>query len=78
MQSHKPKAARSRRKAPNGAAALVVSPLAAMSMLNIGRTHLYKLLAARDLESYHEGKSRKITVRSIQQRVQRKLQEAAA
>jgi hypothetical protein len=78
MQSHKPKAARSRRKVTNGAAALVVSPLMAMAMLDVGRTRLYQLLAARELESYHEGKSRKITVRSIQQRVQRKLQEAAA
>jgi hypothetical protein len=57
-------------------APLIVSPKIARSMLNIGQTKLYQLLAAHELQSYSEGKSRKIVVRSIHQYIQKKLKAA--
>ena len=47
-------------------------------MLDCGRTYLYQMLAAGELESYRDGKSRKITVASIYARIRRKLQENKA
>jgi hypothetical protein len=55
---------------------LVVSPSKAMRMLDCGRTRLYELLGRGELESYRDGKSRKITVASIRARIHRKLEEA--
>jgi hypothetical protein len=55
---------------------LVVSPSKAMAMLDCGRTRLYQLLNAKELESYRDGKSRKITVSSILDRIRRKLQQS--
>jgi hypothetical protein len=46
-----------------------------MAMLDCGRTRLYELLNAKELESYRDGKSRKITVASIQARIRRMLQQ---
>jgi hypothetical protein len=57
---------------------LVVSPSKAMAMLDCGRTRLYQLLNAKELESYRDGKSRKITVASIQARIYRLLQQSEA
>ena len=57
---------------------LVVSPKTAMQMLDIGETQLYALLKAGELESYRDGKSRKIVVASIKARIRRKLDEAQA
>ena len=54
---------------------LVVSPSKAMVMLDCGRTRLYELLNTKELESYRDGKSRKITVSSIQARIRRMLQQ---
>jgi hypothetical protein len=55
---------------------LVVSPSKAMAMLDCGRTRLYQLLNSNALESFLDGKSRKITVASIQAHVRRKLEES--
>ena len=55
---------------------LVVSPAKAMSMLDCGRTRLYELINAKELESYLDGKARKITVASIHARIDRKLKES--
>jgi excisionase family DNA binding protein len=44
---------------------LVVSPRRARRMLDCGNTRLYELIAARELESFKDGRSRKITVTSI-------------
>jgi hypothetical protein len=41
---------------------LVVSPRRARHMLNCGNTRLYELLAAGELDSFLDGRSRKITV----------------
>jgi hypothetical protein len=57
---------------------LVVCPAKAMAMLDCGRTRLYQLLNGNELESYLDGKSRKITVASIQARIRRKLAESRA
>jgi hypothetical protein len=58
--------------------ALVVSPRRAQYLLDIGHTRLYELMAAKELESYKDGKSRKITVRSIRAYVERQLGVPAA
>jgi hypothetical protein len=50
---------------------LAVSPRQACSLLNIGNTRLYQLLGARELDSYNEGRTRKITMASIKARVVR-------
>jgi Helix-turn-helix domain len=48
-----------------------------MAILKIGRAKLYELLNSGELESYLEGSSRKITCRSIDAYVQRRLEEEA-
>jgi hypothetical protein len=52
---------------------LVVKPKVAWKMLDCGNTRGYELLAAGELESYKEGRSRKITVASIKALVARRL-----
>jgi hypothetical protein len=52
---------------------LVVSPRRAQRLLDIGHTRLYELIAARELESYTEGRSRRITVQSIKKLIERRL-----
>ena len=52
---------------------LVVKPKVAWKMLACGNTRGYELLAAGELESYKEGRSRKITVASIKALVARRL-----
>jgi excisionase family DNA binding protein len=54
---------------------LVVSPRRAAQMLDCGRTRLYELIANRELISFLDGRSRKITVASIHQYIQRRLDE---
>ncbi|MGY4289056.1 hypothetical protein ACVWXO_008276 [Bradyrhizobium sp. LM2.7] len=48
-----------------------------MATLKIGRAKLYELLNLGDLESYLEGSSRKITWRSIDAYLLRRLEEEA-
>jgi hypothetical protein len=52
---------------------LVVSPKVAWKMLACGNTRGYELLATGELESYKDGRSRKITVASIKALVARRL-----
>jgi hypothetical protein len=52
---------------------LVVSPQRAQRLLEMGHSKLYELMAAGELESYTEGKSRRITVRSIKKLIERRL-----
>jgi hypothetical protein len=54
--------------------ALVVSPRRARRMLDCGNTRLYELIAAQELETYKDGKSRKITVESIKNYVARRIE----
>jgi excisionase family DNA binding protein len=53
------------------------SPNEAMFMLGVGRAKLYELLNRGELESFREGRSRKITAQSLRAYVQRKLQAEA-
>lgn len=52
---------------------IIVSPRRARYMLDCGITRLYRLLAAGELESFLDGRSRKITVTSIRRYVERRL-----
>jgi excisionase family DNA binding protein len=56
---------------------LVVSPNQAMKALMVSRATLYGLINAGELESYTEGRSRRITVESINAYVKRRLAEEA-
>jgi hypothetical protein len=53
---------------------LVVSPREACRLLGCGLTRFYEILP--ELDSYLEGSVRRITVDSIERRVERKLAEA--
>jgi hypothetical protein len=57
----------------NNAERLVVSPRHARRLLDTGNTRLYELLAAGELDSFLEGRSRKITVESIHRFIDRRL-----
>jgi hypothetical protein len=59
---------------PNHDEALVVSPRRARRMLDCGNTRLYELISAREVESFKDGKSRKITVASIKHYIARRLE----
>ena len=52
---------------------LVVTPRRAWRMLDCGATHGYELLAAGELDSYLDGRARRITVASIEKFITRKL-----
>jgi excisionase family DNA binding protein len=60
----------------NGAQ-LVASPNQAMQKLLVSRETLYRLLNSGELESYTEGRARRITVRSINAYVERRLADEA-
>lgn len=51
--------------APSDVGPLVVKPREARRMLACSNTRLYELLAAGELDSFLDGRSRKITVESI-------------
>lgn len=57
---------------------LVVKPKVAWQMLGCGNTRGYELLAAGELESYKDGRSRKITVASIKAFVARQVAAASS
>jgi excisionase family DNA binding protein len=54
-------------------APLVASPNQAMAMIQVSRKKLYELINTGELESYTEGKSRRITIKSINQYIARRL-----
>jgi hypothetical protein len=53
---------------------LVVSPRRARVMLDCGNTRLYELIAGGDLQSFKDGKCRKITVASIKAYIAQKIE----
>jgi hypothetical protein len=55
---------------------LVVSPRRAKHILDCGNTRLYELLAAGEIASFKDGRSRKITVASIKALIARRLEAA--
>jgi hypothetical protein len=56
---------------------LVVKPRVAWKMLSCSNTRGYELLAAGELQSFRDGRSRKITVESIQRYISRRLSPTA-
>jgi excisionase family DNA binding protein len=57
--------------------ALVVKPATAWRMLGCSNTYGYALLAAGKLDSFRDGRARKITVASIHRYIARRLAESA-
>jgi excisionase family DNA binding protein len=57
---------------------LAVTPRQACILLGIGNTHLYQLIRGGELESYLDGRARRITMRSIHRRIMRLLASASA
>ena len=55
---------------------LVVSPRRAWHMLGIGNTRGYQLLTAGELDSYLDGRARRITTASIKRYIERRLSSA--
>ena len=56
--------------------ALVVKPRVAWKMLSCSNTRGYELLAAGELDSFRDGRARKITVESIRRYIARRLAES--
>ncbi len=54
-------------------APLVASPNQAMKAIQVSRKKLYELINTGELESYTEGKLRRITVKSINDYIERRL-----
>jgi excisionase family DNA binding protein len=52
---------------------LVVKPRGACELLDCGVTRIYELIADGELESFLDGRSRKITVKSIERYIERRL-----
>lgn len=52
---------------------LVVKPRGACELLGCGNTRLYALIAAGELQSFRDGRSRKIVVSSINDYIARQL-----
>ena len=52
---------------------LVASPKQAMRVIQVSRKKLYELINTGELESYTEGRSRRITVKSIKDYIERRL-----
>ena len=51
---------------------LVVTPREACRLLSIGNTRLYELIGAGELESYLDGRARRVTMASIRARIDAK------
>ena len=54
-------------------APLVASPNQTMRAIQVSRKKLYELINSGQLESYTEGKSRRITIKSINEYIERRL-----
>jgi excisionase family DNA binding protein len=59
-------------------ARLVCSPKEAMALMGIGRTYLYQLIKLKEIETYVDGRARKIWLPSVYERMERLREEAAA
>jgi excisionase family DNA binding protein len=55
---------------------LVVSPREACALLGIGNTRLYRLLGDKVLDSYKDGKSRRIPMAAIKSYIERRIAES--
>ena len=59
-----------------GVEPLVVTPREACALLNIGNTRLYRLLGDKQIDSYREGRARRIPMASIKSYIARCLAES--
>jgi excisionase family DNA binding protein len=57
---------------------LVVRPRVAWRLLDCGNAYGYRLIAAGELESYRDGRARKITVESIRRYIKRRLADGGS
>jgi excisionase family DNA binding protein len=57
---------------------LAVSPRHACLLLGVGNTRLYQLIGNGELDTYREGRARRITMESIKRRVARLLAATGA
>jgi excisionase family DNA binding protein len=57
---------------------LAVTPRQACFLLSVCNTHLYELIRSGELESYLDGRARRITMHSIHRRIKRLLVSASA
>jgi excisionase family DNA binding protein len=62
---------------PAASAAIAVPPAEASRLLSISLSRLYALLRAGELDSYAEGRARRITVPSIHAYIARRLADSA-
>lgn len=53
---------------------LVVTPREACKLLGIGNTRLYRLLGAKEISSYHDGRARRIPLSAIRSYVARRIE----
>jgi excisionase family DNA binding protein len=60
-------------RAPSEIEPLAVAPRQAYRLLSVGHTKLYELIASAEIESYQDGRSRRITMASIRSRIARLL-----
>jgi hypothetical protein len=67
-----------KRPALDGPQPLVVKPRAAERLLSCSHKRLYELLNAGELESFRDGASRKITLKSIEAYILRQLAKGCA
>jgi excisionase family DNA binding protein len=56
---------------------LAVSPREACALLRVSLSHLYGLLRNGDLDSYRDGRARRIPLQAIQNHVARRLADGA-
>jgi len=61
-------------KHPSRLKRLVVKPRSACLLLDCGMTYLYDLINAGEIDSFKDGKSRKITTASIKAYIARRLE----
>jgi hypothetical protein len=75
---HKVEGPMSQRRARETVAPLVVKPKDARIMLSCSQERLYQLLNAGELQSFKDGRARKITVESIKAYIKRGVENDKA
>jgi excisionase family DNA binding protein len=65
-------------RANNHLEPLAVSPRQACVLLGVGNTRLYQLIGSGELETYLDGRARRITMDSIRRRIARLVAAAQA
>jgi hypothetical protein len=63
-------------QAPPSRAPLAVTPIVAGHLLSICVSRVYRLMRTGELENYHSGRSRRITMKSINRYITKQLRAA--